>query len=197
MEINRYTLTSRTSLVVRTAKQLDEPFYHAPVDVHIRRLVPLVRFVVEALDVVDGGDAVEAADDEDHVVDDLDGEVASGIVHVRDLRPSVRGRAVLLPAAHPGDAVEAPDDVDVAVVGDARHPRPPGPHGADRGPLVDGRVVHFGRVHALLPVEAAGYVDFAWKRGGLANVKFLRVTSKLQDVILIMFTNLTAAKLQK
>lgn len=55
---------------------------------------------------MDGGDAVEAADGEDHVVDDLDGEVAAGGVHVGDGGPLVGGGRVLLHAAHTGHAVE-------------------------------------------------------------------------------------------
>lgn len=133
-----------------------------PVDVHVGRLVPLVRLLVVAFDVVDGGDAVEAAYDEDHVVDDFDGEVAARIVHVGDLGPSVRRRVEFLAAAHPGDAVEAADYVYVTVVGDAGDAGSTRSHRIDQRPLVDRRVVHFRRMHAFLSVEAAGDVDFVW-----------------------------------
>lgn len=68
--------------------------------------LPLLRAVVEALDLVDGGHAVEAADGEHHVIYDLYGEVATSRVHVRHWGPLVSLWAVLLPSVHSRHAVK-------------------------------------------------------------------------------------------
>ena len=82
-------------------------FVHWITRIMITIVSPLVGAGVVALDVVDGGDAVEAADGEHHVVDDLDAEVAARTVHVVDGAPRVGGRVVALGVVQPRDAVEA------------------------------------------------------------------------------------------
>lgn len=62
---------------------------------------------------VDSGDSVEASDSEDHVIDDLDGEVAARVVHVGHGSPRVGRRVVHLAAAHPRDAVETANHVNL------------------------------------------------------------------------------------
>lgn len=62
---------------------------------------------------VDGRDAVEAPDGEDHVIYDLDSEVAARVVHVGHGRPCVGPGVVHLAAAHAGYAVEAADNVNL------------------------------------------------------------------------------------
>lgn len=64
---------------------------------------------------VDGGDSVEAPDREDHVVNDLDGEVAARVVHVGHRRPRVGGRVIHLAATHSGYAVKTADHVDLEI----------------------------------------------------------------------------------
>ena len=49
--------------------------------------LPFIVVGIVALDVVDGRDAVEAADDEDHVVEDRDAKVAAVDVHAGRGRP--------------------------------------------------------------------------------------------------------------
>lgn len=69
-------------------------------------VIPLISLLVITFDVVDGSDAVEAADGENHVVDDLDGEVGARVVHVRHRRPRIAQRVVHLAAAHSRDSIE-------------------------------------------------------------------------------------------
>ena len=76
---------------------------------------PLIGPLIVALHVVYGGDSVEASDREDHVVNDLNGEVAARVVHVRYRSPGVGCRVVHLTAAHSGNAVESADHVDLGL----------------------------------------------------------------------------------
>lgn len=68
---------------------------------------PFVSGLVEALHVVNGCDPVEASDGKQHVVDDLDGEVATWIVHVRNGCPRVADWVVFLASTHSRNPVEA------------------------------------------------------------------------------------------
>lgn len=69
---------------------------------------PFLIAVVEALDLVDGGDAVETSYREHEVIDHLYGEVAAGGVHVGQGCPLVRNGSVLLCTGHSWYAVKAP-----------------------------------------------------------------------------------------
>lgn len=66
----------------------------------------MVSPVIVAFYVRGGGDSVEATDGEDHLIDDLDGEVTALVVHVGDGRPQARGGLEHLPRRHPRYAVE-------------------------------------------------------------------------------------------
>lgn len=72
----------------------------------IEVVVPLISPLVITFDVVDGSDTVEAADGENHVVDDFDGEVRARVIHVRYRRPCVAQWVVHLTAAHSRDSIE-------------------------------------------------------------------------------------------
>lgn len=69
---------------------------------------PFLVAVVEALDLVDGSDAVETSYREHEVIDHLYGEVAAGGVHVGQGCPLVRNGSVLLCTGHSRYAVKAP-----------------------------------------------------------------------------------------
>lgn len=63
-------------------------------------VLPFISSFIVAFDVVNGGDAVEATNSEDHVVDNFDGKVTARIVHVGDWRPRVSSWIVHFTAAH-------------------------------------------------------------------------------------------------
>lgn len=80
---------------------------------HLIQISPFVSPLVIAFDMIDGGDSVEPSDSEDHVIDDLDGEVAPRVVHVWHRRPGVGVGIEYLPAAHPRYPVESSNHVDL------------------------------------------------------------------------------------
>lgn len=126
-----------------------------PVEAHIAGVPPLVQLLVVALDVVSGADAVEASDHDDHVVDDLDGEIAAGGQHVRRRRPRFGGGVEAFDGAQPYGAVEAAQNVDHGVVGDAGDATAPEQHWRQQRPLVYLGVEDLGCVQALDAIKAA------------------------------------------
>lgn len=77
---------------------------------------PFVIVGIVTLDVVDGRDTIEAPDDEDHIVQDGDAEVAAVDVHAGSSNPLHRTGLPSLHWIETGEAVETPDSIDTIPV---------------------------------------------------------------------------------
>lgn len=62
---------------------------------------------------IDSGDTIEAANGENHIIDNLNGEVAPWIVHVGHWRPRVRVGVVHLTTAHSRYTIETTNHIDL------------------------------------------------------------------------------------
>ena len=95
------------------------PFYFKPGSAAVKFLlyswnkifkssyIPFVVVRIIALDVVDGGDAVESANRKHHVINNFDAEITARAVHVGDTAPRVGIRVITLCVVQARNAVKA------------------------------------------------------------------------------------------
>lgn len=117
--------------------------------------LPLIRLGHVALRVGNGGDAVEAANSENHVVDYLQAKVAAGVVHLADEVPGLRLGIVAFAGGQSGSAIETSDHIDLTAEGNTGHSGAPMVHVGYTGPDVGLRVEELSAVQALLAIESS------------------------------------------